>query len=332
VLCVATLVKVGVAPVPDLALEAAVSRDPRIFVPEWGYYTWLWNSPFNKIVAFIVGIGGDERLFLVASGLLLSLGFVLIIGLCLWHQEERILRLAGVTGVLLGPLLGSQLVWLGKSDVPAIVAGFCLAFGVAPIGLLLSSFVGGFNHFEVAVLQTLIFAVLPAQRDRTQRKLRQLAIFSSGVLGGRVALHVWNQEFDIAPWSRADWVITYMENHVWNLLANPFVWLFSLLGVGWLPLVLLAGGTDPRSRFRLLAAALLVIAACSVAGDSSRIGSLISIPLLCFVGSEFLTSATLTESRKRDVLTLGIISPPVIWWGGSAVVTGWPYVGRLLGL
>lgn len=332
VLCGATLVKVGLAPVPDLALEAAVSRDPRVFNPEWAYYTWLWNSPFNKIVAFVVGFGGDERMFLVASGLLLSLGLGLVIGLCLWHPEQRILRLAGIAGVFLGPLLSSQLVWLGKSDVPAIIAGFCLAFGVAPVGLLISSFVGGFNHFEVAVLQAIIFAVLPARRDRATRKTRELAIFSAGVLGGRVALHLWNSEFDISPWSRADWVVTYIENHVWNLLANPFVWLFSLLGVGWLPLILLVASADARSRYRLLAAVLFVIAACSVVADSSRIASLISIPLLCFVGSECLTGATLSESRKRDVLVLGILCPPVVWWGGSAVVTGWPYVGKLLGL
>jgi len=331
-LAVATVIKAGAAPVPDLALEAAVSKDPRVFNPEWGYYTWLWNSPFNKIVAFAVGLGGDEGAFLAVSIALLVLGFGLVLRLCLNAREDRERRLAGLAGVLLGPLLASQLIWLGKSDVPSIVGGFCLVIGISPLGLLAVSFVAGFNHFEVAVLQLIVFAVLPTRGEAARRKAIDAAIFGGGVVAGRVALLFWNREFGIAPWSRADWVVTYMENHAWNLLSNPFVWLFSLLGVAWVPVVLLASSMDRRAGFRLLCSALVVIIGCSVVADSSRIGSLVSIPLLFFVGSEALSSEGLSSGRRLDVLVLGIVFPPVIWWAGSGVETGWRYLGKVVGL
>ena len=332
VLAVATVVKAGVGPVPDLAFEAAVSEDPRVFNPEWSTYTWLWNSPFNKIIAFSVGLGGDEFLFLVLSAVLLflALGLVLYWSLCTSEDRER--RLAGLAGVLLGPLLASQVIWLGKSDVPAIAAGFSLAIGISPLGLVFVSLLAGFNHFEVSLLQLIVFAVLPTREGSAGRKLVDCAIFGGGALLGRVGLYFWNHEFGIDPSSRLDWVVNNLDYHAWNLLSNPFVWLFSLLGVAWVPVALLASSSDRRAGFRLLCSALVVIIGCSVVADSSRIGSLVSIPLLFFVGSEALSSKGLSSGRRRDVLALGIVFPPVIWWGGSAVVTGWPYLGRVVGL
>ena len=332
ILAVATVVKAGVGPVPDLAFEAAVSEDPRVFNPEWSTYTWLWNSPFNKIIAFSVGFGGDEFLFFVLSAVLLflALGLVLYWSLCTSEDRER--RLAGLAGVLLGPLLASQVIWLGRSDVPAIVAGFSLAIGISPLGLVFVSLLAGFNHFEVSLLQLIVFAVLPTREGPAGRKLVDCAIFGGGALLGRVGLYFWNREFGIDPSSRLDWVVNNLDFHARNLLSNPFVWLFSLLGVAWVPTVLLASAIGRRAAFRLCIAALVVIIGCSVVADSSRIGSLVSIPLLYFVGSNTLTSEGLSVVRRRDVMALGVLVPPLIWWGGSAAHTGWPYLGELLGL
>lgn len=240
--------------------------------------------------------------------------------------------MAGLSGVLLGPLLASQVIWLGRSDVPAIAAGFSLAFGISPLGLVFVRALAGFNHFEVSLLQLIVFGVLPTREGPTRRKLVDCAIFGGGALLGRVGLYCWNREHGINPFSRLDWVVDNLNFHAWNLLSNPFLWLFSLLGVACVPTVLSASSIGRRAAFRLCMSALVVIIGCSVVADSSRIGSLVSIPLLYFVRSNALTGEGLSVGRRRDVLALGVLFPPLIWWGGSAAVTGWPYLGGLLGL
>jgi len=310
-----------------------VSKWPERSTAEFEGY--LSDSPVGIILANALG-AESEKGFLILS---FFTSVASLIALAIWValQLETAEKWRGARLAVLAPVGVVLFTWIGSYDAFTVASWAIILFAWSygsRLLFILSGALLGFQHFEHAVFGVVILTIVWfALKDGLPNRFteRNPAWLLIGLIAGRLVLEVIFRLSGESGNGRSEWIISFIVE--WNKtglnIAPQLLW--SLFAGSWIVVFLLILSRCNKKIILYFAAAFSVgIVALLASGDRPRVFILVFFPALLIMIVVLLRSSDVSLREKRIVEIIVWIAPPLIFWGKEVANTNVIDLGTML--
>ena len=299
------------------------------------FEAYLSDSPLGILLAKVLG-ATDERRYL---WLALIVSLVSLVAAACWvslhvnaADRWRSARLA-----LLAPFGAVLLTWIGSYDAFTVAVWILVLFAWSQGNtylLVLSGALLGFQHFEHAVLGTLVlFLIWLAVKEHLPAELvrKNPAWVLAGIFVGRLILEITFRVTGQYGNGRTEWLFTFLVewNKVTVNIAPQLLW--SLFAGFWAVIVLVILTNIRKENLIYFALAFSVgLLALALSGDRPRVFILVFFPATLILIVALLRNSNISLREKRLAETIIWLAPPLIFWGKNVANTNVIDLGTVL--
>jgi len=307
-----------------------VSQNPFVnyYKDEWrGHY--LYESLPLPLIAYFTGLSSSYAAFCAFCLFLLLCGNAFLVWRIFRQHGPEVARVS-ILLFALGPISLVLLMFVGEYDVITYLLQCLLFVCNSMLGIVLLGLAGGLQHFPVMLLSGLSLLCFRSLIQYGSLRLPEKILYALAAYGGSILTRIYQQHYKLGiQTGRLSYVLRMPKTElIRNILANWLACLFSLYGVFWMLVLLLAWmlfRSHRRAFWAFVISNGVFLIVSQFVTDTTRVFVLCSWPTL-LSASIWLFAQTKDAPESESwqlrhffsgIVIAGLLIPRMIVWQGA---------------